>query len=375
MPLPEQPAVSVTCGDGTNYGPVSGATGNIGKLYSKCSDEITDMYVPPNQVATIFVDWNDGNGSGDNGRFGAGNHNQDGAKSLNYAALGNAMTDTNYMRYLMDQADVVQVEQLWPWPEHMNKCCFGETVNGVSFRDRELCGTLTNTDVSGKTMPDTCGEVAINACGSGARKGELCDQEMQKLCSADDIKSVGQGNGNNKNKMCNSWCAKNPGACDKIKTDFCKANPNSPFCDCINANSRSEYISYARKYPNALDYSKVCTSQRCAADGGVDLRDIFYTAATVKEQANQNCVDIRQKIQAYTPTTQGTYVEPPPDMMGQRQYIQGVDNMVIYFVFLVCVAAVGYFVFYKDNLDKTGDQANAVGQPMGQPNGQPMYGV
>lgn len=156
--------------------------------------------------------------------------------------------------------DTVVVRRSRPWKDHVRECCFQTNENPMNSK---LCGVY-----DGKTD----------------RGRQYCKSFLSE-CTADDIKLGGR---------CYDLCETNPAECDSIKNTFCTAHPNDPFCDCINYQTRKEYIDFTNKYPVLKSYPRTCVYNRCRL---TDQDQIFLTENIKSELQNAGaCADVNQII-------------------------------------------------------------------------------
>ena len=156
--------------------------------------------------------------------------------------------------------DTVVIRRSRPWKDHVRECCFQTNENPLNSK---LCGVY-----DGKTD----------------RGRQYCKSFLSE-CSADDIKLGGR---------CYDLCKSNPAECDSIKNTFCTAHPNDPFCDCINYQTRKEYIDFTNKYPVLKSYPRTCVYNRCRL---TDQDQIFLTENIKAESQNAGaCADVNQII-------------------------------------------------------------------------------
>ena len=157
--------------------------------------------------------------------------------------------------------DTTVVVPYKPWKDHLRECCFGDL-------DYELCGKFAKKKDDGSPNRD---------------QGNSCSEFLSE-CTIEDIKIDSDG----KPGKCNFFCEQNPQLCDNMKKEYCKKNPESTWCDCINADTRGEYITkkkQADEYKIAVP-SKVCLMGRCTS--GTDLSDIFITSDLIDDIQNSN---------------------------------------------------------------------------------------
>lgn len=126
-------------------------------------------------------------------------------------------------------------------------------------------------------------QLVIEHCKSSitnANKPE-CANIMKSYCSPHEIKSTG-------NNTCNLWCSQNPSMCDSIKVNFCGANPDDSFCDCINHSSRAAYIEEMKLLrPESRNLPLVCNTRICNTRN--DLVDVFHTSSYLRDKLSYKC--------------------------------------------------------------------------------------
>jgi hypothetical protein len=148
-----------------------------------------------------------------------------------------------------------------PWKDHIRDCCF----NGLDY---ELCGKFAQKKEDGSPNRD---------------QGASCSSFLSE-CTISDIKTQPDG----KPGKCQFICQQDPKSCDAMKRNYCKDNPDSTWCDCINAEDRQEYQDKkaSADYYKVSVPSKVCLMGRCTS--GQDLEDIFITSDLFKDVENSN---------------------------------------------------------------------------------------
>ncbi len=163
-------------------------------------------------------------------------------------------------RIARNSADTILVRRTRPWRDHLRNCCFQTNANPMNSR---LCGNFDGKTDTGR---------------------QYCKSFLTE-CSADDIKLGGK---------CYNLCRSNPGECDVIKQRFCQSHPTDPFCDCINYQSRQDYIDFTNKYPVLKSYPRSCTYNKCRL---TDQDQIFLTQDIIAEAKNSGaCADVNQII-------------------------------------------------------------------------------
>jgi hypothetical protein len=181
--------------------------------------------------------------------------------------------------------DTILVRRIKPWKDHLRDCCFGEVT------DYDKCGIYGRKNKDGRSNTD---------------QGNACKDLFINECSADDIKIA---NGDVPEGKCAYICQSNPRYCDNIKNNYCKTNPTSPWCDCINAASRTEFQEREAvlKRKGIRTPYRVCMSGRCVA--GEDLTNIFLTSD-----------DINYRLKEMG--------QCPPPSVYQEVNVQGTGNTV-----------------------------------------------
>ena len=163
-------------------------------------------------------------------------------------------------RAARNAVDTINIRRSRPWRDHLRECCFQTNSNPMS---EKLCGKFDGKSDSGR---------------------KVCKSFMSE-CNANDIKFGGK---------CYDLCKSNPIECDNIKAGFCMKNPNDPFCDCINYQTRQEYIDYTNKYPVLKSYPRTCIYNKCRL---TDQNEIFLTQDIINEGiAAGSCPDVNQII-------------------------------------------------------------------------------
>ena len=180
------------------------------------------------------------------------------------------MPDSYYShkeRAARNTVDTVIVRRTRPWKDHLRECCFQTGGSGQNTMSKNLCGRYDGKTVAGR---------------------QYCKAFLDE-CSADDIKTGGK---------CFNLCKDNPAECDKIKQAFCRDHPSDPFCDCVNYQTRTDYINFIKKYPVLKGYPRTCTYNKCRL---TDQDQVFLTQDVVKEsQEAGSCADVNQIINEFS---------------------------------------------------------------------------
>lgn len=144
----------------------------------------------------------------------------------------------------------------------------GTTVDFWAIRSAGLVNAISSINVMelqtfdawklaccrGEKSPGECGKYATQAysvCGS-------------MNCSGASLKSDG---------VCQTWCKKNPEACDTLKIQFCGHNPTDPYCGCILDTPAA--LAERQKYPTLIANRKCWPASDCSK---TDLSGTFITA-------------------------------------------------------------------------------------------------
>jgi hypothetical protein len=140
------------------------------------------------------------------------------------------------------------------WKDHLADCCSGKINN------KTLCGTfMPNHEKGSKSCSFLFDEKTTSPDGKINRT----------YLNIDDIKDI-TDDGNKPAGKYNWICKKDPTLCDNIKKEFCSQtiNANSPWCDCINASTRSEYIDLKKRLnlANLPAYINKCMMASCRTD-------------------------------------------------------------------------------------------------------------
>jgi hypothetical protein len=137
---------------------------------------------------------------------------------------------------------------------------------------------------------------------SGQAQGHLspdnpiCQNQMKRLCSADDIKVGGK---------CSSWCEREPEQCDALMVQFCNQHPDSSWCDCILASTRPLFAEEMSKLkPESQMAPKACRTSLCRdKTAGVDA---FMLSSDEKDL--QHCPTLQYVDQSVTTSGQGNVI-------------------------------------------------------------------
>jgi hypothetical protein len=180
------------------------------------------------------------------------------------------MPDSYYShkaRAARNTVDTVIVRRTRPWKDHLRECCFQTGGSSQNTMSKNLCGRYDGKTAAGR---------------------QYCKAFLDE-CSADDIKTGGK---------CFNLCKDNPVECDKIKQTFCRDHPSDPFCDCVNYQTRTDYINFIKKYPVLKGYPRTCTYNKCRL---TDQDQVFLTQDVVKEsQEAGSCADVNQIINEFS---------------------------------------------------------------------------
>jgi hypothetical protein len=156
------------------------------------------------------------------------------------------------------------------WKDHLYDCCVG------NIKNRTLCGSYRQADPKG-----------VNNCSfllnekNKNQDGNL----LRTYCNIDDIKDI-SNDGKKPPGKCNWICKSNPALCDEIKKEYCINNPNSSWCDCINAETRQEYkdLKFRLNQANLPVYINKCMINSCR-NGDNDLSKNFILSS----ELNMEC--------------------------------------------------------------------------------------
>ena len=156
------------------------------------------------------------------------------------------------------------------WKDHLYDCCVG------NIKNRTLCGSFSQQHPKGS---ESC-NFLLNEKNEDSN-GKL----VRKYCNVDDIKDI-SNNGKTPPGKCNWICKTNPSLCDEIKKEYCATNPNSTWCDCINADTRKEYndLKFRLNQANLPVYINKCMINSCRASDN-DLSKNFILSS----ELNMEC--------------------------------------------------------------------------------------
>lgn len=215
--------------------------------YGIAQNDIDAMWVPPNvevylngddelyhQRANIYVDGSHTAGSG-----------------INYPGL--YQFDQNVQdikptgRFMeANDIDILTTATTKTWEEHLYGCC-----------------SNPNADVR------TCGVYKPGAA--------VCKSRLAK-CTGSKLKD---------DEGCQTMCRADPVACDKVKRQFCDANPSDRWCSCMNVESNPEFIALQNRIIQKTGQSPrlACSPfGRCMT--GTDLTDIYLPKNIIDDRGN-----------------------------------------------------------------------------------------
>lgn len=160
------------------------------------------------------------------------------------------------------------VDGMWIHPAYDAKVCtdsnlngYCRTINGATDGphydwnqiQRNINGSDLKRNASSMILSGDKEKWKLQCCRNeltNRTNPQLCGQYWSQngsVCGSMDCGTIVNG----KPKImadttCATWCANNPNACDAIKIDFCRNNPQSPYCGCINDTAaaiaqRNEY--------------------------------------------------------------------------------------------------------------------------------------
>jgi hypothetical protein len=156
---------------------------------------------------------------------------------------------------------------------------------------------------------------------------------------------------------CRTWCNTNPGACDETAVEFCKKNPDDPFCACFGEMPNSEYANRLKEKgivlrrecnyaPCAIGNSyktRAMLSQTCspitACITGIDIGSIGGNA-DIKDVTN-NC-----SITQNTSTTTSSSNTPSPSSSSKP--LPTIDDEIMGLpktTFFIIIGILGFIVF------------------------------
>lgn len=205
----------------------------------------------------------------------------------------------------------------------------------------------------------------LQACCSGSTQcparlpgSQFCSAAMTANCSADDIKQLGK---------CESWCQADSPSCDLIKTKFCSDHPDDPYCDCINATTRADYLAQIKGnefiynqsipacfYPKCKSsYVFTTTDMKTAQLGQRCSKDIDYIDQRINVAGQGNVLNTQQTTQRDS----GNTVLPPgttaPATTSTPDTILGLSTEVFY---ILVIFVVFVFVILIILLRKSGNE-------------------
>lgn len=208
-------------------------------------------------------------------------------------------------------------------------------------------------------------------CGSLSGGSIACQNAMLDSCSAADIKPGGK---------CEDWCTRDPINCDKIKNQFCVANPNDPFCDCINAFSRADHNAFVKDKEAIYSMSvPACYYSKCKLGPSY-----VFTTTTMPGPNSERCVqDLKLIDQRINVSGTGNVVDADQTVNEGDKAVDanapGEDekksNTYLYLLGLLFVVLVAmYMAFGRSDETQTDEYGQMYGQPqMPISYGQSMY--
>ncbi|MEM3061918.1 MAG: hypothetical protein QW303_00030 [Nitrososphaerota archaeon] len=212
--------------------------------------------------------------------------------------------------------------------------------------------------VDAENLKKSCcrGETTDLRCGVYKPGSNECNKLMSTLCastikSGNEIKPI-----ITTDPICTTWCQNNPYDCSTIKLNFCKTNPSSPLCDCINASSRSEFKAlYDKLPPNIQGIPASCFLQsRC---GEADLSTVLIPQSVVEEKKNcpKTLINMEQDIKCTNSVCIG--------VGGQQQLQQNstypdtsffsnlLYNPFIWFFLIILIVLLLIFILKDENIE------------------------
>jgi hypothetical protein len=220
-------------------------------------DDIDTMWIPPNMEVRVGPDCRN---------FMYNRQTLDGRGS--YVSMfngpGPVVVKGRYAGGFPDQSriganDIDWIDVLkprYPWSEHVKKCCGGDM-------DQSTCWKFK--------------------AGSADDPNLQCRKVFQR-CTGESLKT---------DPLCQEMCRRDPVECSKIKMEFCNANPNDSYCQCINIDKNPVYDKFKEVLlKNGKGAPRVmCTPINSCNIRHDDLSGVFLTNSMIKD-IETPCPDI-----------------------------------------------------------------------------------
>lgn len=131
---------------------------------------------------------------------------------------------------------------------------FNDKMSSIKIIRMEPTPTVKMACCDGSGAQSTCGEYAAGSV--------TCPAVISQFCTA----------ANMNDPRCQSWCRANTALCDTRVIEFCRLNPLSPFCTCINSPANVKGI-----------INPACIDKKCLVSG--------YTTTNMKQTACPSIVN------------------------------------------------------------------------------------
>lgn len=229
--------------------PANGVDTNLlySDQYGIGANDIDSMWIPPNFRAALNTD-------GENPNSGTritidGTHT--GGADINYPGLyqfdqGVGDVDGGGGRIWPNDVDIVSTRPTKPWSDHLYDCCANPAAD-------------------------------VRLCGAYKPGAAVCKSRLQ-TCTGAKLKT---------DEGCQNMCRSDPTTCDKIKRQFCDANPNDRWCTCMNVEQNPDFMKLESKIIEKTGQSPrlACSPfGRCMT--GTDLLDIYLPKNIIDDRRN-----------------------------------------------------------------------------------------
>lgn len=153
------------------------------------SNQITSMIIPPNMRMTGYErpSYNSGCSNCKQGTY-------DG--SIAGKGIWTNLDQQHEGTIANDDIDSMHVTRIKDWTQYKVDCC------------------------NNSGTPDKCQQF-----WGGSNTG-ACSNVMSNYCNSGNLGT---------SATCKTWCTAHPGQCDSAAIAYCRANPNDPFCACLNS--------------------------------------------------------------------------------------------------------------------------------------------
>lgn len=215
--------------------------------YGIGANDIDSMWIPPNMIATL-------SSNGENVAAGVvvsidGSHTA--GADINYPGLyqfDQGVPDIygRNTRIGLNDVDIVSTRIAKPWSDHLYSCCADAAAD-------------------------------VRKCGQYKPGAAVCKSRLL-TCTGDKLKT---------DEGCQNMCRSDPLTCDKIKKQYCDANPNDKWCSCMNVEQNADFIKLQDKIIQKTGQSPrlACSPfGRCMT--GTDLVDIYLPKNIIDDRTN-----------------------------------------------------------------------------------------